>query len=126
MFVHDLLRLTIDWVDFAASEVAGWDDTATGGDPARAQRLVDMILAAGVAGCFEGPVVRHAPPGPRQKAVGRKSSTGIRHLHDAFQTTVRMALAASKRPGDSAPPPNPASLTGPSCCIWALKLSAVR
>ena len=52
VFVHDLLRLTIDWVDFAAGEVGHWDDTAAGGDTDRAQQLVDRILDAGTGPSF--------------------------------------------------------------------------
>jgi DNA-binding PadR family transcriptional regulator len=52
VFVHDLLRLTMEWVDFAAGEVDRWDDTAAGGDRARAQQLVDRILDAGAGPSF--------------------------------------------------------------------------
>jgi len=42
VLVHDLLRLLLDWVDFAVAEVEQWKDVQAGGDPAR----VDALFAA--------------------------------------------------------------------------------
>jgi DNA-binding PadR family transcriptional regulator len=45
VFVHDLLRLTLDWVDLAEREVRRWDDTGVdSSDPARSRRLLDAML----------------------------------------------------------------------------------
>lgn len=44
VFVHDLLRLMLDWVEFARAEVSGWSDVTDGGDPARIRRLLDALL----------------------------------------------------------------------------------
>lgn len=46
VFVHDLLLLTINWVDFAVGEVERWTDAEHGGDPSRALRLIDAMLGA--------------------------------------------------------------------------------
>jgi DNA-binding PadR family transcriptional regulator len=43
VFVHDLLRLILDWVDFAEREVERWDDAGTGGDPKRIAALLTAI-----------------------------------------------------------------------------------
>jgi DNA-binding PadR family transcriptional regulator len=44
VFVHDMLRLLLDWAEFARGEVEQWSDTTTGGDPARVERLIDAML----------------------------------------------------------------------------------
>lgn len=44
VFVHDLLRLMLDWVAFARAEVAGWSDVAEGAGDARIDRLLDALL----------------------------------------------------------------------------------
>ncbi len=44
VFVHDVLRLLLDWADFARAEVEQWSDTTTGGDPVRVERLIDAML----------------------------------------------------------------------------------
>ena len=45
VFVHDLLRLMLDWVAFAVAEVETWPDIAVGGDPARVEALLEAIAA---------------------------------------------------------------------------------
>jgi PadR family transcriptional regulator, regulatory protein AphA len=46
VFTHDLLRLTIDWVDFATKEVEQWTDSTNGGDPDRAHHLIAAMVAS--------------------------------------------------------------------------------
>lgn len=55
VFVHDLLRLLLDWTELARAEVEQWPDTSAGGNPDRINRLLDAMLA-------DGPVV--APRAP--------------------------------------------------------------
>ena len=43
VFVHDLLLLTLQWVDFARAEVAAWPDVATGVGGDRLDRLVEAM-----------------------------------------------------------------------------------
>jgi DNA-binding PadR family transcriptional regulator len=45
VFVHDALRLIIDWTEFARAEIEQWPDTANGGDADRVDRLLDAMLA---------------------------------------------------------------------------------
>lgn len=45
VFTHDLLVLTLRWVDFAMNQVAGWTDSSTGGDPSRINQLLEAMLA---------------------------------------------------------------------------------
>jgi len=44
VFVHDLLRLMLDWVAFARVEVSTWTDVTSGGDDARLERLLDALV----------------------------------------------------------------------------------
>lgn len=44
VFVHDLLRLMLDWVEFARAEVTTWADVTDGGNDARIKRLLDALM----------------------------------------------------------------------------------
>jgi DNA-binding PadR family transcriptional regulator len=44
VFVHDLLLLTLRWVDFARGEVEGWADAGSGGDAGRAEALIRAMV----------------------------------------------------------------------------------
>jgi DNA-binding PadR family transcriptional regulator len=43
VFVHDLLLLTLQWVEFARAEVEAWQDTATGDGQESVARLVEQM-----------------------------------------------------------------------------------
>jgi len=45
VFVHDLLRLVLDWVDFAEREVESWHEASSGGDPKRIATLLEAVAA---------------------------------------------------------------------------------
>lgn len=44
VFVHDLLRLMLEWVEFARAEVTAWADVTDGGNDARIKRLLDALM----------------------------------------------------------------------------------
>ena len=44
VFVHDLLRLILDWVEFATDEVHQWRDVSRGGERDRAVALLEAVL----------------------------------------------------------------------------------
>jgi DNA-binding PadR family transcriptional regulator len=63
VFVHDLLRLIMDWIEWAYMEITAWPDSRQGGDLARINRLLDAMLS-------EQPVI--SPP-PRTKPAAEVS-----------------------------------------------------
>lgn len=45
VFVHDLLRLILDWIELARTEITAWPDSTRAHDPIAINRLLDAMVS---------------------------------------------------------------------------------